>query len=162
MHDARSALVPRRERSARLLGGRGPSKLSAITSNLLSERMLSSKNDSIVPLSVWKNIYGNTNCHLAIRACNIRETSKRTLDLYFLFFPAQYVEIIVCVPFGTIAWSNDVLSAAKEASSRRVPSRFKMCAQSTFRRWCHRPFYTLPKAGGSHVSWKLRIRSVCV
>ena len=77
----------------------GPSKLSAITSNLLSERMLSSKNDSIVSLSVWKNIYGNTNRHLAIRACNIRETSKRTLDLYFLFFPAQCVEIIVCVPF---------------------------------------------------------------
>ena len=95
-------MVPRRERrssSARLLGGRGPSKLSAITSNLLSERMLSSKNDSIVPLSVWKNIYGNTNGHLAISACNIHETSKRTLDLYFLFFPAQYVEIIVCVPF---------------------------------------------------------------
>ena len=105
MHDARSALVPRRERrsfSVRLLGGRGPSKLSAMTSNLLSERMLSSKNDSIVPLSVWKNIYGNTNRHLAIRACNIRETSKRTLDLYFLFFPAQYVKIIVCVPF----WHN--------------------------------------------------------
>ena len=105
MHDARSTLVPRRERrsfSVRLLGGRGPSKLSAMTSNLLSERMLSSKNDSIVPLSVWKNIYGNTNRHLAIRAYNIRETSKRTLDLYFLFFPAQYVEIIVCVPF----WHN--------------------------------------------------------
>ena len=105
MHDARSALVPRRERrsfSARLLGGRSPSKLSAITSNLLSKRMLCSKNGSIVPLSVSKNIYGNTNGHLAIRACNIRETSKRTLDLYFLFFPAQYVEIIVCVPF----WHN--------------------------------------------------------
>ena len=58
----RSTLVPRRECSARLLGGRGPSKLSAITSNLLSERMLSSKNDSIVPLSVWKNIYGKWCC----------------------------------------------------------------------------------------------------
>ena len=53
--------------------------------SILSEHMLSSKNDSIVPLSVWKNIYGNTNRHPAIRACNIRETSKRTLDLYFLF-----------------------------------------------------------------------------
>ena len=105
MHEAQSALVPRiecRSFSARLLGGRGPSKLSAITSNLLSEHMLSSKNDSIVPLSVWKNIYGNTNRNLAIRACNIRETSKRTFDLYFLFFLAQYVEIIVWVPF----WHN--------------------------------------------------------
>ena len=63
MHDARSALVPRRERrsfSVRLLGGRGPSKLSAMTSNLLSERMLSSKNDSIVPIVsleeyLWKH-----------------------------------------------------------------------------------------------------------
>ena len=82
----------------RLLGGGGPSKLSAITSNLLSEHILSSMNDSIIPLSVWKNIYGNTNRHLAIRACNIHETSNRMLDLYFLFFPAQYVEI-VRVPF---------------------------------------------------------------
>ena len=105
MHEARSALVPRREHSsfsARLLGGGRPSKLSVITSNLLSEHMLSSKNDSIVPLSVWKNIYGNTNRHLAIRACNIRETSKRTLDLYFLFFPAHYVEIM----FVYLFWHN--------------------------------------------------------
>ena len=88
----------------RLLEGGGPSKPSAITSKLLSERMVSSKNDSIVSLSVWKNIilYGNTNRHLAIRACNIRETSKRTLDLYFLFFTALYAQIIVCVPF----WHN--------------------------------------------------------
>ena len=159
MHDARSALVPRRERrsfSARLLGGRGPSKLSAITSNLLSERMLSSKNDSIVPLSVWKNTYGNQK-----PAIYVKLRSER-LTYTFFSFQLSMLKLLFVDLFGTIAWSIDVLSAAKEAFSRRVPSRFKMRAQSTFRRWYHRPFYTLPKAGGSHASWKLRIRSVCV
>ena len=148
----------------RLLAGGGPSKLSAIASNLLSERMLSSNNDSIVPLSVWKDIYGN-NRHLAscpyVPAIWVKLRSERLTYTFHSFQPSMLKLLFVYLSLEEFV-CFDVLSAAKEASSRRAPSRFKVRAQSTFRPWYHRPFYTPTKAGGSHASWKLRIRSVCV
>jgi hypothetical protein len=81
---------------------------------------------------------------------------------YTAIFVYFKLSMFFCTFFVTIVWCFCVLST-KEASSRRASSsRFEMRAQSTFRCWYHRPFYTPLTTDGSHASWKLRIRSVCV
>ena len=42
-------------------------------------------------------------CHLAIRACNIHETLKRTLDLYFFSLQPCMLKLLFVYLFGTIA-----------------------------------------------------------
>ena len=128
-----------------LFDGGGPSKLSAITSKLLSERMVSSKNDSIVPSSVWKNIYGNTNRHLAIRACNmyVKLRSERLTNTFFSLQPSM-LKLLFVYLFRHNCMVFRCFIGGERSLLWKSLFRFKMHAQSTFRRWYHRPFYTPP------------------
>lgn len=138
----------------RLLAGGVPSEPSAIASNFLPDLLgvallflccLES------PISTY--LYALQNARIVEADARLHYTA------IFIYFK---LSMFFCTFFVTIVWCFCVLST-KEASSRRASSsRFEMRAQSTFRCWYHRPFYTPLTTDGSHASWKLRIRSVCV